>query len=251
MNDFSYPSYRQLIEAIISTIPLKDFTEVKETDDHFFILRHDVEFSVEKAYELAQFERDHLGITSSYFFQTRNYAYNPFAFQNIALIQHIAAMGHRIGLHVHTNGLIEHDPLVTLIKKDLAMLQNGLELPVDRFSFHRPKHEVLHQHIQIDGLINTYNTPYFHFYTKPPKLEQVHYFSDSEHRWNYGHPLSILDEPIKKIQLLTHPYSWSQQGMDNVNNFKQLIQRQEARMKQSMHDECNHFPNELLTNVLL
>lgn len=248
MNDFSYQYYRQLIEAIKSEIPLRDFSEIKVTDNHFFILRHDVEFSVEKAYELAKFERDQLGITSSYFFQTRNYSYNPFAFKNISLIKQIYDMGHKIGLHVNMNGFTHHDTLMMLIKNDISMLQNSLGLPIDRFSFHRPKHEILMQEINIDGLINVYNKPYFHFHTKIPASVKVHYFSDSEHRWKYGNPISILNEPIKKIQLLTHPYSWSHRGMDNFSNFQVLIQCKEKMMRKSMYDECHHFPKELLTN---
>ena len=156
-------------------------------------------------------------------------------------------MGHKVGLHVNTSGLATFDELRTFIKGDVNILQQGLGLPIDRFSFHRPTDAVLKLNIKIDGLINTYDKQYFHFYkNKSPELLTVHYFSDSEHRWKYGNPISILDEPVKKIQLLIHPYSWSKQGLDNVNNFKELISLKQVMMLQSMHDECRNFPNELL-----
>ena len=108
---------------------------------------------------------------------------------------------------------------------------------------------MLESNIKIDGLINTYDKRFFHFYkNQPPERLSIHYFSDSEHQWKYGNPLSILEKPINKMQLLIHPYSWSKQGLDNVNNFKNLIKFKQAMMLDAMHDECRHFPIELLTN---
>ena len=228
-----------------------DFADVRETDERFFILRHDVEFSVEKAYELAKIEHDQLGIASSFFFQIRNYSYNALAFKNINLIKKIHDMGHKIGLHVNSSGLPSFEDLTLFIKNDVTILQNTLGLPIDRFSFHRPTHEMLELNIKIDGLINAYDKRYFHFYkNKPSELLNVYYFSDSEHRWKYGNPMSILEQPVKKIQLLVHPYSWSKQGLDNLNNFNELIKIKYATMLQSMHDECRNFPDELLNEKI-
>ena len=103
MNDFSYEYYLKLIETIATSLPLVDFSDIKETDKQFFILRHDVEFSIEKAYELAKIEHDILKINTSYFFQIRNYTYNPLAFKSIELIKKIHDMGHKIGLHVNSS----------------------------------------------------------------------------------------------------------------------------------------------------
>lgn len=224
-----------------------DFADINETDEQFFILRHDVEFSVEKAYELAQFEHDSLGVKSSYFFQIRNYAYNPLAFKNISLIKKMYDMGHHIGLHVNTPGLPSFENTTEFILNDVSLLRAGLGLPVDRFSFHRPTTEQLESNIRIDGLINAYDTLFFHFYkNKQRDSVSVHYFSDSEHQWKYGDPLSVLKKPIKKIQLLIHPYSWSKQGLDNLNNFKALLTLKHSQMLQAMHEECRNFPKELL-----
>ena len=247
MHPFSYASYIQLIQAIQTAIPLIDFASIQKTDKQFFLLRHDVEFSVEKAYEMAEIEHNTLGIQSSYFFQTRNYAYNPLAFKNMALIQRMHDMGHHIGLHVNTSGLSDLKNIRNFIKNDIDGLQNGLNLPIDRFSFHRPTHALLRLNLNIKGLINTYDPRFFHFYTQHPHQPlPVYYFSDSEHQWKYGDPRSILENPVKKIQLLIHPYSWSKQGLNNEDNFKAIIQSKQALMLQSMHDECRHFPPELI-----
>lgn len=252
MNHFSYAYYQKLINTLKTHIPLIDFSDIKQGDNRFFILRHDVEFSVEKAYELAFLEHHHLGINSSYFFQIRNDAYNTMSFKNIELIKKINNMGHKIGLHVNSSGLTNLSEIGNFIKKDINLLQTILELPIDRFSFHRPTHALLKLNLTIDGLINAYDKLYFHYYEnkKPDKLN-VHYFSDSEHQWKYGHPLSILESPNQKLQLLIHPYSWSEQGYDNVHNFKALIALKQTVMLQSMQNECHNFPTELLSHEKL
>lgn len=228
-------------------MPLVDYADIKLNDARFFILRHDVEFSVEKAYDLAKLEHDALGITSSYFFQLRNYTYNPLAFKNMECIKKMHDMGHKIGLHVNMSGLPNLDNIQTFIKNDVHVLQNGLGIPIDRYSFHRPSHDILRLNLNIDGLINVYDQRYFHFYhVTSPEILNVYYFSDSEHRWKFGNPLVILEKPTKKLQLLLHPHVWSPEGYDNFNTFKALTKEKYVWMLQAMNSECRNFPPEIL-----
>jgi hypothetical protein len=247
MNDFSYKFYIELIRTLKEALPLLDFAEIKESTDRFFLLRHDVEFSVEKAYELARIEHELLGINSSYFFQIRNYSYNPFSFKNSRLITRIYGMGHKIGLHVNTSGVDGFHSIRDVIKKDISLLQNCIELPVDRFSFHRPSFQLLNEGIKIDGLINTYDKQFFQLYEHtPPQKFNIYYFADSEHQWKYGKPLDCLNPGMNKVQLLIHPYSWSKIGMDNCVNFSHLAQMKYNWMLKSMQGECHNFPQGLI-----
>lgn len=249
MNDFSYKFYIELIKAFTVALPLRDFADVKENTERYFLLRHDVEFSIEKAYELARIEHDLLGVHSSYFFQIRNYSYNPFSFKNSRLITRIHNMGHKIGLHVNTSGMDKSHSICDFIKKDIGLLQNSIELPVDRFSFHRPSFQLLSQKIKIDGLINTYDEKFFQLYEHiPPETFDKYYFADSQHQWKYGNPLAHLNADMKKVQLLVHPYSWSKIGMDNDSNFKQIIRTKYDLMLKSMRSECHNFPEGLIKN---
>lgn len=249
MNDFSYQFYINLIKVLKKLLPLLDFSEVTKDSERFFLLRHDVEFSIEKAYEMALLEHEILGIHSSYFFQVRNYSYNPFSFKNMSLIKHIYEMGHKVGLHVNTSGHSKSDDFSTFIKNDTGLLQQGTGVPVDRYSFHRPSVSLLKAGIRIEGFINTYDPLFFEFYEdRPPQKLSIHYFSDSEHRWKYGNPLEPLKPNRNKIQLLIHPYSWSKKGLNNEDNFKELIRLKYDWMIQSMNGECHHFPQGLMPN---
>ena len=48
------------------------------------------------------------------------------------------------------------------------------------------------------------------------------------------------------MQLLTHPYSWSEEGYDNISNYTKLIRERNAELLTSMDSETKTFPRELL-----
>ena len=100
MNNFSYSEYQTIIEHIRSNIPIVKFDNVDITTDKYCVIRHDVEFSVERALNLARIE-SMLNIPSTYVFQVCNNNYNPFSHKNRKQILEIVKLGHDIGIHVH------------------------------------------------------------------------------------------------------------------------------------------------------
>ena len=92
---FSYNEYKNIITLIKDNLPIIDFSEVQTVNrdfkfatDKFCVLRHDIEFSVDRAYELAKVEKE-LGVTSTYTVQLRNNTYNALSEKNIDLIKRI------------------------------------------------------------------------------------------------------------------------------------------------------------------
>ena len=66
--------------------------------------------------------------------------------------------------------------------------------------------------------------------------------SDSRHHWNYELvPSEHLFKNHAKIQILTHPYSWTPCGLDNLNNFRSLIAENTKTFMQTIDSECTHF----------
>ena len=53
---FNYNEYKNIIKLIRSHLPIVDFSEVTDDTKKFCILRHDIEFSIDRAYELAKIE---------------------------------------------------------------------------------------------------------------------------------------------------------------------------------------------------
>ena len=59
---FSYNEYKNIINLIKKDLPIKDFAEITDDTKKFCVLRHDIEFSIDRAYELAKIENE-LGVT--------------------------------------------------------------------------------------------------------------------------------------------------------------------------------------------
>lgn len=247
---FSYAEYRNIITLVKQNLPIMDFSEVSEEINSFCVLRHDIEFSIDRALRMARIEHEDLGVHSTYTVQLRNNTYNALSQKNIEAIGEIEEMGHYIGLHQNPPSDIPDDHLVDYIMKDIETLEHYYGFEVDRYAFHRcgSNPGILEKYVEVPDKINCYAEDFFHYFSgeKPEDL-RVHYLADSNHDWKYGHPFNVdyWDLP-QKMQLLTHPYSWTENGYENMNNFTRLIRERTDELVSDMNGETNTFPKELL-----
>ena len=249
---FSYTEYRNIITLVKNSLPIMDFSEVNEEVNTFCVLRHDIEFSIDRALTMARIENDDLGVHSTYTVQLRNNTYNALSQKNIEAIQEIESMGHYIGLHQNPP-MMDDDELVDYILKDIETLEHYYGFEVDRFAFHRcgSNPGILEKYVEVPDKINCYAKDFFHYFKgDTPEDLRVHYLADSNHDWKYGHPFSIdyWDIP-QKMQLLTHPYSWTDEGYDNLDNYTELIRERNEELVHSMNTETKTFPKEILKGV--
>lgn len=240
---FSYADYREIVRLIQASGKQADFHQVKQEPHRPFVLmRHDVEFSVERALRMAVLEAEE-NFFSAYFFQLTNNAYNLLSQQNRTMVREIYAMGHTVGLHFRLNGTRDLNRIASRIQLEIDIMEESLEFDVTSFSFHRPTAEVLRANIQLYGMINTYEDCFFSFTedmeSAPPAIK---YLSDARHQWNYG--LQPDDKTImgnERIQILTHPYSWTAQGYDNRDNLRTLLEEKNRELAATIDSECKHF----------
>ena len=248
MNRFSYNEYKKIVDVVRNNSNIVDYKDVLNNNlDKFCIFRHDVEFSIQRALDLAKIESE-LDLQSSYFFQLTNNCYNVVSAENLKKIREIHNLGHKIGVHTFINKERDYKNIIDIISRDILTLQKYVEVDIDRFSFHRPNlyKEVLEMNIKIDGVINAYSDEFFTYLNGSNKTPDVKYISDSQHKWNYGNPFDIEFEKWDKLQLLLHEYSWTENGFDSYNNFVSLIEERNKELLYSMNNECKHFPKELL-----
>ena len=156
---FSYNEYKNIIKMVKEHLPILDFSEVDESTKKFCVLRHDIEFSIDRAYELAKIENE-LDIVSTYTVQLRNNTYNALSEKNIDLIRRIKDLGHHIGLHQNPP-LMEVQALNIYIRTDMAILEQFYGFGIDRFAFHRPKKEYLSSYVTLNDKINCYDRKFF------------------------------------------------------------------------------------------
>ncbi len=238
---FSYDTYKSIIELIQKSGRYATYEEASVRDD-FIIMRHDVEFSVKRAFDLANLEKS-MGFTSAYFFQWTNNSYNLLSKPNIEMIHKMNDDGHIIGLHYALNGLTDIKEIRKRIKLEIQALSSLLEFDIYAFSIHRPSMEVLRENLVIPGVVNAYDRKFFTFsegVTETTKLD-VKYLSDAMHQWKYGYPDAKTIQNNKKIQILTHPYSWTKEGYDNQMNFQTLLEEKHNEMIGTINSECKHF----------
>lgn len=239
--DCSFPAYRRLLREIKKTGRYCDYVDViNENRDKFFVLRHDIEFSIDRAYSLSKIETEE-GMFSSYFVQITNNAYNAFSGKNITKLREMYDSGHRIGLHYHRGG-------AGTLREDIVyqshVLSEMIGVPIDRFSFHRPLKEHLAANIQIDGLINTYESRFFVLTDDPNAPLEVKYIADSNHQWKYVDVINLNKEyflKFDKIQLLIHPLSWSENGAEHLENFQMLVKEKHDEFVETIEGEWKIF----------
>ena len=238
---FSYNEFKNLINMVQQNLPIVDYKDVNDNTKKFCVLRHDIEFSIDRAYKLAKIEKE-LGVVSTYTVQVRNNTYNALSEKNIDLISKIKELGHHIGLHQNPPSSMKLDTLKDYIMRDITILEDCYGFEIDRFAFHRPKKEYLNCYVELDNRINCYDKKFFHFFEDKPESLEILYLADSNHKWKYGYPLDFDFSKINKLQLLTHPFSWSDSGGDNYGNFVTLIRERNDELVNSMNTETNTFP---------
>lgn len=237
----SYHEYRNIIRDIKKSGKYMDFKSALESDT-FIVMRHDIEFSIERAYQMSLIEQEE-NFYSTYFVQITNNSYNPFSKKNIDLLTEMERMGHHIGLHYHLNGQTEFLDVRDGIRDQIKILKDVTGLHIDRFSIHRPIKEVYYHKINISNIINAYSPEFFTYAENVTEdtLLDVRYITDSKHRWNYGKPTLEKFNKNKKIQILIHPFSWTEEGYDNLNNFKALINEKNDELIQTLDGEFKRF----------
>ena len=114
---FSYSDYKEIINIIKESGRGCNFRQAQERDK-FIIMRHDVEFSVDRAFALSKLELS-MDFTSTYFFQWTNNSYNILSKKNMDMIKYMHERGHVIGLHFALNGLTDMELAVNLGAKGI------------------------------------------------------------------------------------------------------------------------------------
>ena len=238
---FSYEDYRTIINIIKSTGLQANYREAVKRDK-FIIMRHDVEYIVERAYNLSKVE-DSMDISATYFFQWTNNAYNILSRKNMDMVKDMHERGHVIGLHYALNGMTDMEQVKKQIKKEIEILSGMFGFQVDTFSVHRPSKDILRENIKFPEILNAYQDDFFTFAENVTAETPVavKYLSDANHIWRYGYPdeKNILSHD--KVQILVHPFAWTKEGYDNFDNYKSLVTEKEKELIDSIDGECKDF----------
>ena len=127
----SYETYKKIISDIKETGKYCDYSNAIDKDE-FILMRHDIEFSIERAYNLSLVESEN-GFYSTYFVQITNNFYNAFSLKNMILLKQMIDNGHHIGLHYHLNGQTDFLEVRDGVRDQIRILSEMLGTKIDRF----------------------------------------------------------------------------------------------------------------------
>lgn len=231
--EFTYEAYENMIKTIKSSG--YKFYLYNEVDDceRFVILRHDVDFDLDKAVELAQLENK-LGVNSTYFILVSTNFYNAFSKSSIEKINRIKSLGHKIGLHFDEQRykIYSIEDIKRFISYESKILSDLLDEPINVVSMHRPSKLVLENDIELNGLINSYS-PFF--------FKKMKYVSDSRMHWRENVMDIITCNEYDRIHILTHSFWYS-------NNNESIEYKLKSFLNNSVIEKYNYM-NENFKNL--
>ncbi|MES2701731.1 MAG: hypothetical protein V4649_03785 [Bacteroidota bacterium] len=212
MKDFTHKGYLELLARLKQQgKAISSFRDLDNTKDAYVILRHDIDFSLPKALEMAQLDSE-AGVTSTFFFLLTAPYYNALCEGGVELIQQIAALGHEIGLHYDCTGfeLLTEAQRQKRIQLMAATLEDATGAPVRSIAQHKPAKSAIRQ--EFPDFINAYDAPY---------LSDIAYVSDSRGMFRHD-DLQAFFEQNKKVQLLIHPIWWNKTLIPRAEIFAAL-----------------------------
>ena len=233
MINFTHDSYLTLLKDIkASGKKICSFRDLQATDDAYVILRHDIDFSLDKALDMAQL--DHAaGITSTFFFLLTAPYYNPLSEEGVEYVKKIAALGHECGLHYDCTGfeLLSEQQRLDRVEALANALQDTSGIPIKIIAQHKPAKSPIRQ--EFPAYVNAYSPQY---------ISDITYVSDSRRMFRHADVTGFLQQ-TSKCQLLIHPIWWNKAPMTREEIMQSLLSKINGSIQQLLDDELSSINN--------
>lgn len=213
--NFSYKHYFEVLDYAKKKYQIGPIRKISKFKDkgRFILLRHDIDFSLEYALELAKAEVNH-GLKSTYFVLLHSPFYNALSKNGISSIRKISKLGHEIGLHYDTSFFpFSEKAQVQQLRFEAKILSKIVGKEVSSIAQHN---------VTISPRVNKKILKDFKDIRLSSDFNSVTYLSDSLQNWRNGCMCNHVGK-VDKLQILTHPIWWSKQNKTvniRLNEFK-------------------------------
>lgn len=198
MTTFTYDAYREFLDRLRRR-GYAFGTYAEPVPERTVVLRHDVDWSPERARQMARIEAER-GVSATYFFLVGSPLYNVRARRVRRVLETIESLGHRVGVHFSTHEFWDDEPeesaLAARVRDEQRVLSTVVDDLADAVSFHIPPEWVLG--VEYEGFTSAYAPQFF---------EEITYVADSNQRWRDEPPL--VDADPDRVQVLVHPGLWA------------------------------------------
>lgn len=228
--DFTSARYESICRHYLSHFRCILFTE--SAQDGSVLVRHDVDFSLDRAVAMARVEQVH-GLRSTFFVDPLSAYYSIFEPSQRGHLAELVQLGHQVGLHFDAS---RHNfegisGLERAVEFESGILEEAGAKPV-AISFHNPRSSDLEfTQSRISGLVNAYSKELF---------RDVNYVSDSNGYWRFQSVEEVLERQFRSsnpLQILIHPEWWQDSPMPpRARIFRSLLGRTLKQLRE--YDEA-------------
>jgi len=180
------------------------------------VLRHDIDWSVENAYELANIEYD-LGVSAAYYVYMHSATYSALAPKSMSMIKQMYGMGHEIGLHYDSRYSMSFEMDILSRIHNKAIYSCSQHYPGET----KPE--------SYQGIIDCRDL-------------ELKYISDSGMNWREGCMCQWIGKK-DKLQILVHPEWWVTNSTNRVDGINKLF----VGIQDSMAREMQQIKQDLVT----
>jgi hypothetical protein len=206
-------------------------------------LRHDVDYSLELAVELAELNNE-LGVPGTFCVQLCAQFYNPCERVESARLLRLRELGQQVALHYVADP--GSAPTPEGVSREFERLRALVPDAAPVFSWHQPTSDLLEAgEFAPPGLVNAYGRRFF---------REMAYLSDSTHRSSVEE-LQAEVESVQgsELQLLLHPVNWIAGGSSGaeilIRGWMRVL-RDHERTLLANRTYAERFPEGLPTEVL-
>jgi hypothetical protein len=226
--EYSLDSYRLIIDKARETgYRFVPFSLQDQPEPGSIYLRHDVDYSLPLALELARVNAE-MKVAGTFFVLLRSHAYNLLSSSSREIVRKIHELGQHIALHVVIDPSAP-DEIESRLAADFDFTRREFPFLSAVFSWHNPTPEALagtSSRDEVAGLINVYSSRF---------TRAVIYRSDSNMRVSPEEFLSLAGAlQDQALQLLFHPLIWviggERMGLALAGAWPSLIKEQEQEM---------------------
>ncbi len=227
--EFSIPGYAHLIQNFLELgyVP-RVFDDTVMMSDGDLLLRHDVDYCLQSACEMARAE-EALGVQATYFILLRSPLFNPFGHGEAEILREISRLGGSVGLHFDASYYpgLSVEQLEVEAKREAGILERLVNREIRTLSFHKPPLEVRSRAARFGGLVHS---------SLPMFMDDILYCSDTLGIFGHGEPLDKLEVQNRNpVQLLTHPIWWSESAdLTGLEKLDRLFERRTRLTNQAI-----------------
>jgi hypothetical protein len=232
---FDRDGYGRVLDAVQNAgYTACTFADTVSTPSPAIIFRHDVDFSIDCAVRMAEFEADR-GVRATYFVMLACEHYNLLAKPGRAKIARLRALGHEVGLHWDSSTYPEDAAKVAeIFQRELAVLADIAGTQIVSAA----------QHITTDSPIFNVEA-YVENETYAQRFrERFSYVSDSSMRWREHTVLDLIATGVD-IHFCSHPEWWFSAGATQDDKLIGAVEYSNAEQLENVRDFLAYMHNVL------